>query len=321
MEVIQWDGEPITQPGWYAGIPLERYHSAGICDGIAVSSSNLRTLWSKSAKHMHAQWAENPKAEPRTVTRAMLLGAAAHHLLLGEEGFKLKFIAQPETYTDKKTGLQKPWHNGADACKAWNAKQEDAGRIVIKVEELDCIVEMARSLALEPLVNEGLLSGYVECSGFIKDEETDLWIKVRPDVIPPTDDVFVDLKTTAEVTTPALQSSIRNFGYHQQGALIWQVCETLGLPFSSFMLMFVETTNPWCARTVPLAEDDLGRGRQMNRFALREIRKSVDLNHFAGPGEGELRELPLSHDERARIDARLKHEGLRVDAQFERADA
>jgi hypothetical protein len=310
LTVRKWDGKPITKPGWVSGIPIERYHSAGLCDGPSVSSSNLRTCWSKSAKHMFAQWCENPDAEPREVTRNMILGSAAHHLLLGEDGFKLKFVAQPETYRDVKTAVEKPWTYQANVCKEWRAKQEDAGKTVVTVKELKSVVQMAKSLALEPLVNDGLLTGHIECSGFWKDEETGLWIKVRPDVIPPTDDTYVDLKTAAEVTTPALQSSIRSYGYMQQGALIGEVCENLNLPFAAFMLMFIETSSPYCARTVPLVPEDLGRGRQMNRSALREIKRSIEAGHWMGPGEGELHELGISTDERGRIDARLKAEGL-----------
>ena len=240
----------------------------------------------------------------------MILGAAAHHLLLGEDNFKLKFVAQPETYRDRKTAEEKQWTYQAIACQGVARQQEDEGKVVVTVKELKSIVQMAKSLALEPLVNDGLLSGHVECSGFWKDKETGLWIKVRPDVIPPTGDDFVDLKTAAEVTTPALQSSIRTYGYHQQGALIGEVCEALGLPFSSFMLMFIETASPYCARTVPVVPEDLGRGRQMNRSALRKIKASLEAGHWMGPGEGELVELGISNDERARTDARLKAEGL-----------
>jgi len=310
MNMTKWNGKKITKPGWYSGIPIERYHSADLCDGPAVSSSNLRTCWSKSAKHMHAQWCENPEAEPREATRNMILGSAAHHLLLGEDGFNMKFVAQPETYRDRKTAEEKKWNNNAHACQDWLVQQVESGKIVVTVKELKAIVKMAESLALEPLVTDGLLNGHVECSGFIKDPETKLWIKVRPDVIPRTDDLFVDLKTAAEVTTPALSSSIRSFGYHQQGALIWEVCETLGMPFASFMLMFVETASPYCARTVPLPKDDLGRGRQMNRSALRKVRSCIDNGRWPGPGEGELVEIGLAGDERARIDSRLKAEGL-----------
>lgn len=306
MKIRKWDGKPITESGWVSDIPIEKYHSAGICDGVAVSSSNLRTAWAKSPAHMNAEWCENPDHEPKTPTRAMILGQAAHHLFLGEDGFSTKFIAQPPEYPDKKTGLKKPWHNGSDYCKAWNDKYSD--RVIVTLKELQAIIEMSKSMAAEPLVQQGLLNGHVETSGFVKDQETGLWLKCRPDNIPTDSGDFADLKTAAEVTTPALMKTIRTFGYHQQGALIWEVCEALGQPFESFILMFIETARPFCARSSPLPDDDLARGRLQNRWALRKIRQCIDLKHFPGPGEGDTQAMPLSKDERERIDARLKLE-------------
>lgn len=308
MNVIAWNGQPISEPGWFSGIPIERYHSAGMCDGPAVSSSDLRTCWLQSPAHTFLRWSENPKREAKSPSRAMTLGAAAHHLLLGEDNFRLKFVAQPATYRDAATGGMKPWHNGAAFCKAWNEKTARDGKVPVTVAELKSIVSMAESLALEPLVNDGLLRGLVECSGFVKDQDTGLWLKVRPDVVPPSGPDYVDLKTAAEVTTPALQYAIRAYGYHQQGALIWEVCEHLDMPFAMFVLMFIETAAPWCSRAVPITEDDLARGRLQNRAMLRRIRKCIDEDHWPGPGEGDIRPLPLAHEERARIDARLQQE-------------
>jgi len=308
MKAIKWNGSQITKPGWYSGIPLEIYHSPKICDGYAVSSSDLRTCWRQSPAHMRAKWAENPQREVKTPPRHYVLGSAAHHLLLGEDHFKTKYIAQPLTYRDKVTARDKTWHNGADYCKAWNAKQVASGKVWVTQDELKIIVEMSRSLALEPLVQEGLLRGYVEMSGFVKDQETGLWLKVRPDVVPTLTGDFVDLKTAADVTTVALQSSIRSYGYHQQGGLIWEVAEALEHPFESFLLMFIETDVPYCARTVPLTDDDLARGRLMNRAMLRQIADCLAKGRFPGPGEGDMRPLPLADAERERIDARLKFE-------------
>jgi hypothetical protein len=308
MQVTKWSGKPITRPGWYSGIPIERYHSPGMCDGPAVSSSNLRTLWSKSEAHMYAEWCEAPNYQPREATRAMILGAAAHHLFLGEDGFNMKFIAQPENYRDSKTAELKKWNGNANVCKDWIADAEDAGRVIVKPDEFKAIKGMAASLTSQPLVQDGLLSGLVECSGFVKDKATGLWLKVRPDVIPISGPDFVDLKTTADVTSHALQYTMRSFGYHQQGALIWEVCEALGLPFASFNLMFVETSAPFCARRVELTDKDLEDGRRINRVALKRIAKAMTLKHWPGPGEHDGHALPFSHDERARTEARLKIE-------------
>jgi PDDEXK-like domain of unknown function (DUF3799) len=312
MKIREWDGEPISEPGWVSGIPIERYHSAGMCVGPSVSSSNLRKCWSHSPAHCFAQWAENPNREERPMTSAMLLGGCAHYILLGEDNFKLKYISQPPLYPDRKTGEMKAWSNNSIFAKEWHAKAALEGKVVVTEKVLNNIVEMARTLAREPLVNDGILSGYVETSGFFLDKETNLWIKTRPDVIPhtDTDSDFVDLKTTSEVITPALMSSIRTYGYHQQAALCWEACETFGHPFTSFMLVFCETTNPWCVRTVPLPEQDISLGRQQNRSSLRKIRAGIDSGVWPGPGEGELVDFGLSKDERERVITRLKMEGL-----------
>lgn len=305
MQITKWNGEPISKPGWYSGIPIEVYHGPGICNGLAVSSSNLRTCWTKSPAHMFAEWAENPNRIEKEMTSAMLIGACAHFLLLGEEGFRTKYIPYPPEYPDKKTGVLKPWIMSADFCKVWHEKQVKGGRTPVKPAVLDDIIQMARSLRKEAMVNAGMLRGQVEVSGFWKDQETGLWLKTRPDVVPMDGPEFVDLKTTKEVTTVSLMSTIRSFGYHMQGALVGEVCDGLGQPFDSFTMLFVETSSPYCARAVQMPDIDLGRGRELNRQMLRQIKGCIDLNRFPGPGEGELLEVGLSNDERARIDKYL----------------
>jgi hypothetical protein len=311
MDVVEWDGKPVSKPGWYRNIPIERYHSAGMCDGPAVSSTDLRTCWSHSPAKMFAFWAENPKREERTVSNAMLLGGCAHFLLLGEADFRKKYAAQPEEYPDKKTGEMKKWHMGADHCKDWVAFHQAKGFTIVTVKMLDAIVRMAESLRIVTLVKEGLLRGHVETSGFFRDQETGIWLKVRPDVVPSDGPDFVDLKTAAEVTTVALQSSIYSYGYNQQAALIAEVCEGFGQPFESFMCLFVETAAPYCARMTPLTDVDLGLGREQNRDCLRRISASIKAGHWPGPGEDNpLQPLGMGKDKRERIMARLTQEGL-----------
>jgi hypothetical protein len=261
---------------------------------------------------MFARWAENPDREEREASRNMILGSAAHHLFLGEDGYSTKFVSQPATYRDKVTAQEKPWHNGADVCKAWNAAHEKLGRVIVTQKELKAIVKMSESLAVDPMVQNGILNGHVECSGFFKHRATGLWVKVRPDVIPIGSGDYVDLKTAADVTTVALQSSIRSYGYHQQGALVMEAAADLSPEIQSkqFVLLFIETANPYCARAVPLEEKDLVRGVDQNAAMLTWIAECIETGRWPGPGgTDDLRPLGLSNDERARIDERLKRGG------------
>lgn len=310
MKVIKWDSKPITKPGVYSGIPLNRYHSGDICDGKSVSSTDLRKAWGISLAHFFDQWPGNPDSERKPPTPAMILGSAAHHLILGEERFWSVYVQRPLVYRDLKTGEEKPWNANARACKDWVAKKEAAGRVIVTAAQLDTIIGMAKSLQREPLVQDRCLSGYVETSMFARDKETGLWIKVRPDVIPLTSGDYVDFKTAGEIITVALQRTIRSHGYHMQGALIWEVCEQLGLPFETFLLMFAETERPYCVYPAPLDDGDLARGRMQCRAMLRRIAHGIETGDWPGPFDGNLRPLPISNDERERIDFRLKEEGV-----------
>lgn len=302
---------PITKPGIYSSIDIEDYHSAkAVPDGeYAVSSTDLRRAWVSMA-HMYDGWAHNPDRAERKPTRAMILGAVSHHILLGEDKFSTKFIAEPLEYRSLKTAKMVDWNNNADVCKEWHAKQRAAGRVVVKQDDLLKLVGMARSLALEPLVKNGILEGAVECSGFFRDAETGLWVKVRPDIIPNTGGDYVDVKTIADISDRGIRRSIGDAGYHQQGALVWEWAETLKMNFETFTLAFIESARPFCARMIPVDNDDMARGRLQNRSALRKIAHCIDKGHWPGPGEGQLHSLNVPMAQREAIDAQLKAEGL-----------
>ena len=302
---------PIRCAGLYQDLASADYHSAAVMapGEFAVSSSDLRTAWALSFSHMHDRWPHNPHAAPREETRPMLLGRAAHHLLLGEQNFAGHFVAQPAEYRDAKTGEAKPWNNNANVCRDWHASQARDGRSVIKQDELDKIAGMEKTLSSEPLVKQaGILTGLVECSGFAKDPDTDIWIKVRPDICSPDAGTYADLKTIADITDRGIRRRIDEAGYVLQAGLIWEWADQVGLPFNSFTLCFVETDRPFCIRLVPLELEDIARGRQLCRRLLRQVATCIDRGTWPGPGQGELKSLPLLAAEREWIDHCLEDE-------------
>jgi PDDEXK-like domain of unknown function (DUF3799) len=302
---------PIQRPGLYQSLALADYHSTeAVAPGeYAVSSSDLRTAWALSLSHMYDQWIHYPQRAPREETRPMLLGRAAHHLLLGEQNFAGHFVAQPAEYCDAKTSEVKPWNNNATVCRDWHARQAMDGRSVIKQEELAKIAGMARELLLEPRVKEaGILAGLVESSGFVKDKEAGIWIKVRPDICAPEAGTYTDLKIVADITDRGLRRRIAESGYILQAGLVWEWADQIGLPFASFTLLFVESDRPFCVRLIPLEADDIARGRRLCRLLLRKVAKCIDRGTWPGPGQGELESLPLLATERERIDWALMGE-------------
>lgn len=301
MKAVRWNGAAIAAPGWYDGIPLDVYHSAKITEEPSISSSGLRLLWSKSPKHFYARWPYNPADiddEDDDDSRAFIIGRAAHHLFLGEDDFALQFIERPA----KIAGLA--WQGNRTECKAFLKAQAAAGRTVLTPNDIKIIRGMAHSLADDPEAVD-LLQGAVEQTLIVRDPETGIWLKIRPDSIPTSDGIFADLKTTQSVVDIDLKMTLRKFSYHMQGALIWEVCELLGLPFDGFALVFVEKKAPYCTGFIELTDDDLARGRMQNRAMLRQLAKCIDSGVWPGPPRRRGEPFSLPKAEQELIDARL----------------
>jgi len=306
LHAVRWDRKPVSQDGWYDGVPLSVYHSAGITAGYSVSSSGTRTLWRKSPKHFYAKWPYNPNFDPEVEAEesaAFTIGRAAHHLYLGEDDFALQFIERPEKLNTKDGYVA--WNGHRLEAVAFLKQQKLAGRTVLTPNDIKIIRGMARSLADEPLAID-LLQGAVEQTLIAKDPETGIWLKARPDVIPTSDGTFADLKTTVSVLDVDLKMTLRKYLYNMQGALIWEVCDLLKLPFDGFVLVFIEKKSPYCTRVVELTDDDLSRGRMQNRAMIRQLAKCIESKSWPGPGKHDAEFFSIPKAEAEFIDARLR---------------
>lgn len=272
---IKWDGQKISRSGIYHSLPLELYHG-DIAEGKSVSSSSLRAIEGKSLIHYWAKSYLNPDRKPFEQTPAMILGSAAHHLLLGEDGFYEKFAVQPDEAPDGRA-----WNGNNKSCKEWLAQQASNGITVITKKELESIKGMARSLARDPLIRGGLLNGLVEHSMFWKDAETGLWLKSRPDVIPLDGEVYTDVKVTQDASGEKCDWTMQDYGLHQQFGLVSETAEHLfgeRPNDESFSFVFIESTEPFAVTVRPVDPLAISYGRMQNRRALRKLAPALD--HF-----------------------------------------
>lgn len=318
MDVIKWDGKPITKPGIYSGIDIETYHT-NLCDGPSISSSGLRKIVSESPADYWATSYLNPARDEDDDTEessALLLGRAVHHLILGEKNFRDSFVIQPETYIHPKDG-KKPWSNNATVCKEWRAEQRKAGRDVLTKSDVDTIVGMAKSVGRDELVQAGILNGLIEHSIFWKDKKTGIWLKARPDNIPAhamieggaSADVS-DLKTIINVQYKTCDKANEDRGYYMQAALNRQGLAELGIKVSTFTLVFVGKKKPWSTRPFVLKEGAMDKGDDVNRLALDVMAACLKSGDWPGPGRGPARDiaeyLDLSDWARERVDATMQ---------------
>lgn len=305
MKGRPWNGKPIGMPGIYSDVPMDDYHSAGICIEPSVSSSTLRLVWGKSPAHAWDKSPLNPKRDPDAAESvAFLVGRAAHHLLFGQSEFDKMFVRRPDEAPDGRG-----WNGNNLSCRGWLKDTKAAGLSVVTQAQFDVIQGMAESLVRHPLVKNGILSGDIEQSWFWKDLETGLWCKVRPDASPNDSMDFADLKTTVSVDDDSLQRTIKEFGYFQQGALVAEACqEVIKRPMATFTLVFVEKTRPYCVRVVTLKDNDLQRGRQMNRVCLEQFAEGLQSEVWIGPNgeKDDAAYIELKEWDQKQIDARLE---------------
>jgi hypothetical protein len=300
-ESIRWNGQKITTPGIYRDVPLDDYHRGDICDGPSVSSSTLRDLWNHSPAHAWARSAMNPNRIEEKDSEHFILGRATHHLICGEVGFAEKFVIRPDTLEGEK------WNGNRKDCKKWIVARHREGKTILTWANVEAIKGMAVAIGAFPLVQQGALNGQIERSFFWRDRETGWWLKARPDDMPNDSGDFTDLKSTVSVLYRDLQSTIGEYGYHQQGALIMEGAQALGIEAASFTLIFVEKAPPHCVRAQQLRDEDIARGGKMNRVALRTFVECFTAGVWPGPGDGrdDAEYVDLADWRRKQIDERL----------------
>lgn len=271
LPIRDWDGKKISEPGAYRDVPMSFYHGDP-CVGPSISSSGLRTIFIQSPKHYWNTSIYNPNREELEQTEAIILGRAAHHLLLGEADFSRHFVEAK--YSEFRT----------KEAKQWKAEQLLDGLTVLTEKQIEYIKGMAESLAAEPIVQGGILNGHVEISMFWQDAETGIWLKARPDVIPNDSGDVADAKCVADVSDAGIERGLGERGYHQQGALVGEgLQETLGIAMEHFTLVYIEAKRPHSVRFDEIAPDEIAAGVAENRAALRLFRRSLDTGYWPGP--------------------------------------
>lgn len=306
MKVTPWDGKRITKAGLYSGVPSSAYHGADLCDGPSLSSSGLKTIFHKSPRHYWYASPYNPKRAEPDDSDALILGRAAHHALLGEAEFDKHYVVRPEKLDGK------AWNSNSGACKDWLANASDLGLTVLTPAQRDAIIGMRDGLREHPMVDPNgpvrLLDGLVEHTLVWKDEETGLWLKSRPDVIPLASDDGADLKTTADISDDGVERMVGTYGVNQQGALVAEAwSQVFKRPLQGFSLVLVESKPPHCARVKTLKPHDLELGRMQNRMALRLAAKCFQTGVWPGPGgtQTDAEFVEIKSWQRGRIEARI----------------
>lgn len=202
------------------GLPNDIYHD---CQG--VSCSKLKLFIECPAKYK-AKYID--KIIPDKEKDYFNFGNAAHTLVLEPHLFDSTYIKQPEHIG---TRHGKEW----DKCKA---KADSKGQIVLTASQWEDMPILKQSIANTPNALRLTRGGIAERSIFVRDKETGLILKCRPDYM--IKDLIVDVKTTKSADPKWVGHDFKKLGYHVQDAMYSDIAKA-----SEFVFLAIESERPF----------------------------------------------------------------------------
>lgn len=258
----------ITKPGLYSGVPEEEYHAGWIGDGTRTWSRSDLKAWraARTPRHwLNDQNRPTPAVTSVAANKALDLGSVVHHLVLG--------VGQPiariraDAWTSPKIRAL-----GEDARRA--------GQIPLLAAEYDRAQAMAASVRRNPEAAELLASGSPEVSGYWRDPQTGLWLRIRVDWLTSTE--LVDYKTAESADEAEFAKEAFRLGYYLQHPMYVDVAQALGHPARRFRFVVTEKVEPYQTVVYELDPDSVELGRQHYLQALSEISDCLEANEFPG---------------------------------------
>lgn len=214
----------------------------------AVSRSTLTTLLRKSAAH-----AQYELSHPKTQTKEMALGSAAHCLVLEPDKFSRRYALRD---LDGRT----------TAGKEQAAKIEAAGLIPLNASDWESCHGMAGAVMAHPSASQMMrdIGTKTEVSLKWLDEATYVTCKARLDAYSPG--LVWDLKTTKDASPEWFERTLFAGGYHLQGAFYLRGAAACQLRSTEYRMVAVEKDPPYQVAVYRLTDDVLqGASLEMDK--------------------------------------------------------
>ena len=251
----------------------------------AIAASDLSAMRRSPAYALLRQGIES------VPTPAMKWGTAVHTAVLEPEHFDARYAEDPQC--PERGGYPSGWRN-TKAYKSAKGEIMGSGKDILTPGQMhDCkvIAENVRCHRIGRLI-ESVKTG-AECSVFAKDEQHNLYRKIRPDLLCEAAHTVVDLKTSADVVPEAFRRSVLKFGYHRSAAYYLDTLAIAGLSYDHYVFLVVASDAPFEVRAYTLDEDSIEQGRHEYRELLEQYAQCSALDSWPlGPEEIEELRIP-----------------------------
>ena len=195
----------------------------------------------------------------------MRFGSLVHCEILEPGECEKRYAVAPEC--DRRTKAGKAIYD------AWYA--ENAGKVIVKQEEIDMASAIWFAVKDHPAAAELLSEGKPEVTAICKDITGPLR-KARIDWDRSDIGVLIDLKTTSDASPAAFAKSAANYQYHVQAAYYLDTWREAGGEAETFWFIAVEKTPPFGVAVYELPPNAIEDGRRLYREAITTHNVCVD---------------------------------------------
>lgn len=235
-------------------LPDDIYHGA-----IGVSSSKLK-LFIECPQKYYAKYIAKIIPDPEKAY--FDFGKAVHTTFLQPWLFASSYVRQPDSI---KVRRSKAWDD-------FKAAADSAGQVVLTADQWDDMPILRQSLESNPKAKALTTGGVAEQSIFMRDVETGLIIKCRPDY--KNGKLIIDLKSDASADPRFFGPKAKKLGYHIQDALYTDVAGA-----DEFAFLVVESCRPFVITAPVILDANVKRlGYLKYRKAMRELKRCMTHN-------------------------------------------
>lgn len=243
-----------TEPGLYRDVPDHEYHA----DRDSLSSSGARTIVFRSPAQFRYEQLHGGERKAEYDA-----GHAAHFYVLGK-GAPLEILDY------------RSWRS--DAAEKAKDRAYAGGRVPLLRKDDETARAMAKVCLNHELAGALFAEGEAELSGWWIDEETGARLRLRTDWTTSINGrlVVVDYKTSKNAGRTAFGKSAGEYGYYLQQPFYVDGLEALDIDDDpDFVFVTQCKTPPYEVTVVRLDAEDVARGRELNRKAIRTYAECV----------------------------------------------
>lgn len=236
-----------------ADISNEVYHADRSC----VSTSGLKEIL-RSPAH-YAKYLKGDRKE----TPTLFLGTAIHARLLEPGLFNQRYVV----------------YSGVKRGKEWKEfEASNAGKLILSEAQFAIIEGIAQSVSQHQSASTLIKGGLKEHTIIWQDEETGIWIKMRPDCLSVDFEtgICLDVKSTEDASAKEFARSCVTYDYDLQAALYLEGLRKVYKRDFDFCFLPVEKAEPHGVALYGAPFEMIERGQRRFRQALRTLKACRD---------------------------------------------